>query len=202
MKKKRKWLRGIFLFFCLLSAGGAYLLCDDAGSDGVMKSAAGFSSADTFSATFSEPQASSETALICVYITGAVVSPGVYELSDGARVYELIAMAGGFTGDADMLSVNQAALLHDEEQVTVYVKADGTEPGAGERPAVGTDTRIDINTADRTLLMSLPGIGETKAEAIIAYREKNGRFASIEEIMNVTGIGESMFAELKNRIRV
>ena len=158
---------------------------------------------------------------IFVQVAGAVASPGVYVLSEGARVYELIEMAGGLTLDADDTDLNQAAVLLDGLKIYVYHEgertaeekqailsgtggnglAGGNVVGAGQISGTG-DGLVNINTADETLLCTLPGIGGTRAAAIITYRTQNGRFKSIEDIMLVPGIKDSVYSKVKDYIRV
>ncbi len=153
-----------------------------------------------------ETDASSEEP-IYVYVCGAVENPGVYELKAGARVYEAVDAAGGLLENADQIHTNQARVLTDGEQVTIL-----TEEEASSLPIdaeIHTDASensggglVNINSATAEELKTLNGIGEAKAEAIISYREENGAFRSIDEIMNVTGIGESLFLNIKESITV
>lgn len=139
-------------------------------------------------------------------ICGAVNQPGVYALKDGARVYELIEKAGGLCEDADITLINQAEEVRDGMKVRVYTKEEAAEvpvrisEDAEERTR--SDARININTADLSQLMMLSGIGESRAADIIAYRTENGKFLTIEEIMNVSGIKESTFRKIKDKIVV
>lgn len=149
-----------------------------------------------------------ESVQIQVYVCGAVKAPGVYTLPEGSRVYEAVAMAGGLLETADEKALNQARLLTDGEQVTVFT-ADEVESGeaaADSREETGTGEKngqkVNINTADENTLMTIPGIGESRARAIIAYREENGKFASVEEIMKIDGIKEKMFEKIKDSITV
>ncbi len=147
-----------------------------------------------------------------VYVCGAVNQPGVYILSADSRLYEAVAMAGGFSKEADcsyhnlartvadgeriyILSVEETSRLTMEQQVT-------GETEAAEQAGSSGNVLIDINAADREQLMELPGIGEAKASAILEYRRRVGRFTAIEEIMNVSGIGEAMFEKIKDKIMV
>ena len=147
--------------------------------------------------------AAKEPECIYVQICGAVNTPGVYALPIGARVFEAVEKGGGLREDAAPDAVNQAAEVKDGEMIripTVQEAADEKETSeAAEEPE---DGRVNINTADAAKLMTLSGIGQAKAESIISYRESNGAFSSIEEIRNVTGIGDKLFQKIKDKIRV
>lgn len=169
---------------------------------------------------------------IFVYVCGAVQAPGVYELEDGARLYEAIASAGGIREDAAEESINQAQAVADGERL--YIPTDeevrqgleeflqsgvpvgdggGTRQGnggvsggsgAGAQGGRGTDSagRVNINTASREELKTLNGIGDTRAESILSYREQNGPFQSVEDLMKVDGIKEGIFNKMKDSITV
>ena len=148
---------------------------------------------------------------IQVYVCGAVANPGVYTLSQGSRVYEAVAMAGGLLETADEKALNQARELTDGEQVTVLTVEEiksgamaGQDPGTVQQGSSsdGSGGKENLNTADESMLMTIPGIGESRAAAIIAYREKNGRFETIEEIMEIEGIKEKMFEKIRDSITV
>ena len=124
-----------------------------------------------------------------VYIEGEVVDPGVYILAEGDCVADALRAAGGFSADADPGSVNLAAPLRDGEQVHVY--------GVGDLPQ-----RVDINAADSWLLEALPGIGEVLAQRIVDYRDENGPFLRVEDLMDVDGIGPAAIDRLRDRIAV
>jgi len=148
----------------------------------------------------------SETAVegnIFIYICGAVNAPGVYELPSGSRVFEAVEAAGGLSAEADTRSLNQAELLTDGEQITVYTVWEVSASGAAGEPGVNEDDGlVNINTADVSELMTLPGIGEARAGAIIAYRERHGAFETAQDICNVTGIKEKLYARIENLIKV
>ncbi len=147
---------------------------------------------------------------IYVYICGAVEKPGVYEVPEGSRIYELVEMAGGMTEEADETSVNLAQAVEDGTMVripTVEETASGGNSGwvssSGETGVGETSgKKVNINTAGVEELMSLNGIGEVKARAIVDYREEHGSFKSAEEIMQVSGIGESTYDRIKEDITV
>lgn len=142
-----------------------------------------------------EAPADSQTGTIVVYICGAVVQPGVYELPEGSRVIHAIEAAGGLLEDADPHKVNQASLLADGEQVRIWTKEEAKDTEEA-------DGRVNLNQATVAELMQLPGIGEAKANAIAAYREEHGHFQSIEDIMKISGIKESVFSQIKDLITV
>lgn len=139
----------------------------------------------------------------CVYICGAVVSPGVYTLPEGSRIYEAIQLAGGLTEDASKTSINQAEYLSDGQMIRIPTIEEEENSGNPELTEEQPDDgKININTASATELMTLPGVGASKAEAIIAYREKNGGFATIEDIMKIDGIKEGVFHRIEESIKV
>jgi competence protein ComEA len=142
---------------------------------------------------------------IVVYITGAVPRPGVYALAQGARVQDAISAAGGFLADADKTGINLARALEDGEQLEIAYTA-GSSPVIGTpipAPTAASGSElININTASQAELESLPGIGETTARKIIAYREANGPFATTEDIIKVSGVGTGTFERIKDLITV
>ncbi len=137
---------------------------------------------------------------LTVYVCGAVQHPGVYELAEGSRVYETLALAGGVTDDASPTAVNQAQLLTDGEMIEILTVDEAMERETAQETE--SDGRVNINTADAEELKTLPGIGEAKADSIIAYREKNGAFAAIGDIKNIEGIKDGVFAKLEDHIKV
>ncbi|QLD13144.1 ComEA family DNA-binding protein [Microbacterium oleivorans] len=145
-------------------------------------------------------------AAVYVHVDGAVAHPGLYRLDPDARVVDAVAAAGGFTDVADRSAVNLARLVSDGEQLLVpepgAAPPAGAAPGAGDRPGVGADGRIGLNTADAAALDTLPRVGPALAERIIAWREENGRFTSVEDLLGVSGIGEKMLEALRDRVRV
>lgn len=140
-----------------------------------------------------------------VHVFGAVARPGLYRVDAGSRVVDVIAAAGGFTGDADPAGVNLARAVSDGEQLHVLrvgePPARVAEPGA---PGSGSSssTPINLNTADGAALESLPRIGPALAERIIAWRDENGAFTSVDDLLAVPGIGEKMLAGLRERVTV
>lgn len=151
----------------------------------------------------SEPVA----AAIVVDVGGEVNSPMVVELEEGSRVGDAIEAAGGLTEKADITEINRAAFVEDGEKIYVpaLVTEDGEVIGAGESgqslPSY-SDGKININTADSQQLQELNGVGPVTAEKIIEYREENGRFKDVEDIKNVSGIGDKTFEKMKDDIKV
>ena len=141
---------------------------------------------------------------VYVHVLGEVAHPGLYVLEQGARVADALAAAGGTTDDADLGAVNLARLLADGEQILVpRIGAAGeTSPPAGNGNGNGTGALIDLNTADQTALETLLRIGPALAERIIQWRDENGRFASVDDLLAVPGIGEKLLAGLRDKVRV
>lgn len=163
--------------------------------------------------------------MIYVDVCGAVANPGVFQLAAGSRVFQAIEAAGGYLPEAVQNCVNRAGVLTDGQQLYILTQEEmerqgldpaemsgasdgqmngsaGTGQNTGMTAQVQQDNRININTADETQLTTLTGIGATRAQAIIAYRQEHGPFAAIEDIMNVQGIKEGTFAKIKDEIVV
>lgn len=160
-----------------------------------------------------------QNSYIFIHITGEVVNPGVVKITEGERIINAIEQAGGITSNADLSKINLAYVLEDGNMVIVPAYGESNEnfkcviSGSGEC----TDTnllnssnsnirlstnKVNINTANQTELETLPGIGPSLAMRIISYRKQNGNFITIEDLKNVSGIGESKFGELKNLVTV
>jgi competence protein ComEA len=138
---------------------------------------------------------------IVVHVCGEVKYPGVYYLKYGQRVYDAIQKAGGATKDADIHLMNLAQILYDEGRVYIPKKGEFISTNSfGLTPI--SNQKMNINRADSSTLQKLPGIGPTLAQRIIDYRKKIGRFKSIEQLLNVKGIGPSKFNDIKDKIRV
>lgn len=156
----------------------------------------------------SEETKEKEPELIFVYVCGAVQSPGVYRLASGARIYEAVALAGGMSEDAAEAYVNQAQVLSDGEQIYIPAKEEVEQGNAVMLPQAdqstgGTDHgKVNINTASEEELTTLTGIGDTRAKSIVEYREANGGFQTIEDLMKVEGIKEGVFKKIKDSITV
>jgi len=143
-----------------------------------------------------------KTSEIIVYISGAVNKPGVVKLPNNARVIDLVTIAGGLAPEADVSKINMAQLLKDGMHINVVAKS--VVLGGGEvlvnAGKVKVNTKININTADKSELDTLPGIGPSLAERILEYRQTNGGFTDIEELKKVTGIGPSKFDKIKEKV--
>ena len=142
--------------------------------------------------------AAASGAVLYVHILGAVARPGLYELRDGDRAVDAVAAAGGFLDTADQSQLNLARLLVDGEQIVV--------PVVGETPAVvpGTTANglVNLNTADATTLETLPRVGPAMAARIIEWREANGPFTAVDDLLSVTGIGDKTFEGLRELVTV
>ncbi|MED1863179.1 helix-hairpin-helix domain-containing protein [Fictibacillus nanhaiensis] len=138
---------------------------------------------------------------IMVDVQGSVKRPGVYELKEGDRVLDAIQMAGGFKDGAEVRSVNRALKISDEMIVYVAEKGEKYElQRALNKPMEENITLVNINSADETVLQTLNGVGPAKAQSIISYREENGPFTSLEQLLEVRGIGEKTIEQWKNQI--
>ena len=168
-----------------------------------------------------ESGAASTLELLSVYVCGAVNTPGVYELPAGSRLYQAIDEAGGMREDADRNFLNLAMELTDGQKLQVPTQeevqmgvfsadtsadmtgnaSESSSSGSSDASSGGSGL-VNINTADETLLMTLPGIGEAKAKSIISYRQENGAFGKVEDIMNIPGIKQAVFEKIKDAICV
>ena len=183
------------------------------------------SSAGSTDRTELSDASSEETKTLVVHICGAVSAPGVYELPAGSRIIDAVEAGGGFLPEADEACCNLAEEIVDGCQIYIMTKsescADGqTEKKAGIQTSPDSDMQttdrnvrsnsatalenglVNLNTADVAALMTLPGIGESRAKAIISYREQHGAFAQIEDIMKISGIKQAAFSKIKDKITV
>jgi competence protein ComEA len=146
-------------------------------------------------------------AILLVHVAGRVRHPGVYEFHQGDRVIDAIRAAGGALEGADLRSINLAALLTDGEQVVVWKRgslaASAMPPGGGGGAGPGSPTQpINLNTATLDQLEGLPGIGPALGQRILDYRQLHGPFASVDELVNVSGIGEKRMEDLRPLVTV
>jgi competence protein ComEA len=155
----------------------------------------------------------SETILVCVDVAGAVNSPGVVYIASDSRVADAIVAAGGAKEDAALSQINQARVVSDGEQIYVPSTAELESAPASSSSSTPSnsvssssaslnDGKVNINTADSATLQTISGIGESKAEKIIAYRNANGNFKSVDELVNVSGIGEKTLESIRDKICV
>ena len=149
--------------------------------------------------------------VVVVHAAGAVRSPGVYRVAAGARVAEVVEAAGGPLDDSELDRLNLAAPVADGQQVYVPRRGEAAPPGAapgsgavpGPRgPSSGAGGRVDLNTATAEQLDTLPGVGPATAQAILDERERRGRFATVEELLDVRGIGDAKLDALRDLVRV
>ena len=174
------------------------------------------------------PDASLPAVQTCVvHICGAVAVPGVYELPAGSRIIDAVEVGGGFLPEADEACCNLAEEISDGCQIYIATRQESRADGQPEKKAgiqMPSDSSaqavsaadmpsgssapasesglVNLNTADVTLLMTLPGIGESRAKAIISYREQHGTFGKIEDIMKISGIKQAAFSKIKDKITV
>lgn len=225
MRQKRRWFVSVILVtgcLCMLSAGCRGRETDDADMEAftsISEEAGQRTQADDVPEE-TENAAPEDTGSaadgVFIYICGEVTSPGVYELPKDSRVADAILAAGGMTEEAAREYLNQAALLEDGQKVYVpseeelkepsqlNMQPDGSAAGSEglQGSGTGADGRVNLNTAGKAELMSLSGIGESRAEAILAYRQEYGRFESIEDIKKIEGIKEGIFSRIKDRLTV
>ena len=157
---------------------------------------------------YAEPGELNETEVslstdIFVHVTGAVAKPGVYATEVGSRVFDIVAMAGGFTKKADQASVNLARLVSDGEQLLVFERATSSNTATATSNApTGSmaGTLVSLNRATQSELEELPGVGPTLAQRIIDWRSANGGFKSLEDLLEVGGIGDKLFAGIQGKV--
>ena len=198
---------------------------EDSGADDREPDGSGANDPEKKNSSAADLDTEQQSETIYVDVCGAVANPGVFELTAGSRVFQAIEAAGGYLPEAVPNCVNRAGVLADGQQLYILTQEEMEQQGlsqaemanAADGDSVGNvgaggsaetvssgqqDNKVNINTADEAGLTTLTGIGATRAQAIIAYREENGPFAAIEEIMNVQGIKEGTFAKIKDEIVV
>lgn len=147
------------------------------------------------------PTAAAETAEVYVHVSGAVAAPGLYVLASGSRVADAISAAGGFGDNADTAAVNLARPLSDGEQLVVLELGQAPPAGAAGGESTGGGP-INLNTAGVEQLDELPRVGPAIAQRIVDWREQNGPFTSVDDLLGVPGIGEKMLAGLRDLVTV
>ncbi len=192
-RKKDRVMKRIFVFL-IISLGSLGLLtgCNSQSQDLLISE-----NSSALEAT-NDKQSSSKSQ--CVYICGQVTNPGVYQVEEGARIYEVVDLAGGFKKKAATDSVNLAEEVTDGEMIVIPSKASEEEEQAHQEEV--SDGKVNINTAEMEELMTLSGIGQAKAQAIISYRQENGSFHSVEDLVNVSGIAQGTLDKIKENIKV
>lgn len=175
--------------------------------DGIILERDAISSDENLSQSDNIHDESKESTDIYVYVCGEVKKPGVYVLNEGSRVFEAVDMAGGSTKKAMLDGINQAQVLTDGQMLDIpSVDDEPISAQTSENENVLPDSEsldlVNINTASSSQLMTLSGIGESRAADIIAYRQEHGNFKSIEELKNVTGIKDGVFNKIKDYISV
>ncbi|MET1043537.1 MAG: ComEA family DNA-binding protein [Microbacteriaceae bacterium] len=153
------------------------------------------------------PSSQAEAVVIFVHVLGAVHTPGLYTLADGARAVDAVAAAGGFTDTAERGGVNLARFVSDGEQLYVPAVGEATPPGGpgppgALAPGAAAPGKVNLNTADLAALDTLPRVGPALAERIIQWRDTNGRFLAVEDLMSVSGIGQKTFEGLRDLVTV
>ena len=154
-------------------------------------------------------------AQVGVYLSGAVMNPGVYIMNPGSRLANVLLAAGGATAEAELTAVNLAAVVQDEDHWHIPKVGEVAPPkqgqavsasGAGQKtPALADESgsgKVDLNSADVELLKTLPGIGDVRAGAIVSYREANGDFGSVDELLEVDGIGIGTVENIRDLVTV
>lgn len=164
------------------------------------------SSAEETTASDSQEAPEVPSRICYVHICGEVVSPGVYELEEGSRVFQAVAKAGGFTENAAADTLNMAEQVKDGMKIQVPDQEEAKRLLDQGTSVLGNlpegSHKVNLNTAGKEELMTLRGVGEAKADDIIRYRESHGGFQKIEDIMKITGIKEAAFQKIKDDITV
>ncbi len=196
--------------------GAHYLFSSHAAAPAGGQSLLGLSSYASSPSASATPSSYASPQEIVVYVCGAVRRPGVYHLAPGARVADLLAAAGGAGAKAALQAVNLAAKLLDGQQVVVPARGaagsatvaaaggatTGTTGGEGATGTGAAAAPVDLNTASLEQLDALPGVGPATAQKIIDYRTANGGFKSVDDLKNVSGIGDAKFATLQPLVTV
>lgn len=148
-----------------------------------------------------------EKSICYVHICGAVERPGVYQVESGSRIFEAVQLAGGFSTEASEDYLNQALPIEDGMKIEILTETEAQEARKAEIVKQEAEQEsqsglINLNTATKEMLCTLPGVGESKANSIISYREQKGSFAKVQDIMQVEGIKEGLYEKIKELITV
>lgn len=195
MKREKMKYVGIALIFLLC---GVYYLCTQHNSETDVFQVQTTEETKEIEMTGVPEEEKTKEQQLIVHVCGAVVNPGVYTMKPEERVYQAILAAGGTLPEAAADGLNQAGTLEDGMQL--YVPYQGEATVSTEESS--RETGVNINVATKEELMTLPGIGESKAEAIIAYRQEHGDFQRIEDLTNISGIKSGVYEKIKEQIRI
>ena len=211
MQNKRNIIKVLLVALMLVAAGVIYSCA--AGKKSPAKNAAVEETLEGKTAeqlpgdgsSYEEAESLTEPEQVCVHVCGSVVKPGVYYLPKGARVFEAVDKAGGLSEEADSGYVNLAEEAEDGSRIYIPSQSEveeGLVPEESGGQGKAADGLVNINKATAEELKTLPGIGEVKANAIVSYRESVGGFSCVEDIMNVAGIKNNSFEQIKDLIKV
>jgi len=193
----RKYIYGIAAVVFVLAAGIVYY----GYWSGLQREAVYELARSEPAATSSEPAEPLAPAEVKVYLSGAVANPGVYTVQSGGRIIDVLEMAGGALGDADLERVNLAAYVSDAQQIQIPREGEELPPEASGAASAAAKL-ININMATAAELQALPGFGPVMSERVVDYREKNGAFEKIEDIKRVSGVGDKRFEQIEGLIAV
>lgn len=201
MQKKKIFFVWLLVFYMICSVSG----CGKEEEDSLSKVSVSEKQNTKDTGETNKEEKNEKEEIIIVYVCGEVKKEGIVKLPSGSRVYEAIEMAGGMTENADASWLNQAEVLSDGAKIDVPDKEETKtmipESSPGIREESG-GSLVNLNQADKETLMTLPGIGESKAESILEYRKEHGKFGSIEEIKEIPGIKDGVFQKIKDKITI
>lgn len=207
-KMRYRWKKAFLLLGLLMMCGLSFGCQDTAvlydseegAGDGALPGGGGSSGSEASDKGEAGGQTSGEPQPICVYVCGEVRAPGVYELREGDRIVDAVEAAGGTTEAASDIWLNLAEPVSDGQKIEVPSREQAEELEEENRKA--QSGLVNLNTASAEELMTLAGIGQSKAEAILSYREEHGGFEKPEELMEIPGIKEGVFEKIKDQITV
>lgn len=194
---KRKYIASIIISVCIAVVGLWYLSFFK--KDTINLNSSKMETAE-YNDDNTELNQKTNTSKVC--ISGEVLKAGVYEIKDGDRIEDVIKMAGGTTENADLYALNLSKYVKDEDNIIIPKKLVDKNEAVAQNNTGNDNLLININTATKSELMSLDGIGEKIAEEIISYRKNNNGFKTIDEIKNVNRIGNTVFNKIKDKITV
>lgn len=209
----KKYLAWILLALCIIGVGFFFIFSSNQKQQSSVKNNEGlFQSQDSKSSNAKTSSTTSGKNQQFVEIKGAVVKPGIYPIKANTRLDEILKQAGGATSDADLKNINLAKIANDQDsfyiprQGEVVVNAASSSDSNANFTAPEDEKNgsglVDLNTADVTKLQTLNGIGAKKAEQIVEYRKEKGNFKKVEDLKNVSGIGDKIFESLKDQVTV